>query len=233
MRAASELLSDLLSILFPSCCQSCRENLVRNERLICTRCYIELTRTGFHLERDNYVEKLFWGRCNIVKAAVFAEYVKGGIISRLIYRLKYNGIREIGSALGELYGRELSDDGFLDDIDLLVPVPLHSRRYRKRGFNQSLLIAEGIASVCSLPVGSRNLVRRSPGGSQTIRSRIERWQNVDESFQILRPDDFAGLHLLLVDDVITTGSTIDACAEALSAVEGVRISAVALAATLV
>ena len=227
------LADDLISILFPRLCHACGDHLVRNENQICTACHIAIPKTGFHKVRDNEAEKLFWGRCRIEKAAAYAFYTKGGRMSRLVYRLKYDGFRDIGFELGRVYGLMLAESGFMDDIDIIIPVPLHRKKERKRGFNQSQIIAEGIASVSGKEIVSGNLVRETVTATQTVRSRIERWKNVEGIFRVSDAGALKNQHVLVVDDVITTGSTIDACTTALSAVEGIRVSAVALAVAVV
>jgi len=203
--------------------------LLRNEKLICTECYIQIPRTNYHLEDDNPVAQLFWGRCRIEKAAAFSYYNRGSRIRNLIHCLKYKGIKEIGNELGRIYGLILKDSGFTEGIDLIIPVPLHPSKKRIRGFNQSDLISEGISVVTGLPVDSRSIARISVSGTQTKRSRYDRWTNVDGIFKVNEPEKLIGQHILLVDDVITTGSTIESCANELLKIEGVRVSAVALA----
>jgi len=150
-------------------------------------------------------------------------------MSRLIFRLKYDGYTEVGFELGRIYGHNLASSGFTEGIDCLVPVPLHKRKERKRGFNQSLVIAEGISSSTGIPVSTGYLVRKTSTATQTVRSRIERWRNVEGIFTVERADEIAGSHVLLVDDVITTGSTIDACCSALMAATDIKVSVVSLA----
>lgn len=220
---------DFISLLFPRICHACGQHLVRNENIICTGCRVALPLTGTESVRKNFVEKLFWGRCLLERAASYAYYTRGGRMSRLIYRFKYDGIREIGVELGKIYGILLLESGFLDGIDCLIPVPLHRRKERIRGFNQSAVIAGAISSVTGIPVMEGRLVRSAITGSQTTRSRIERWRNVDGIFCVRAGEEMKGLHVLIVDDVITTGSTIDSCATALSSFEGIRVSAVSLA----
>jgi ComF family protein len=232
MKLTVSLADDFLSILFPRVCHACGDHLVRNETLICSACHVAIPKTGFHLRRDNYAEKLFWGRCRLEKAAAWAYYVKSGRMTRLIYRFKYNGIREIGSELGRIYGIALTESGFMDDIDIIVPVPLHRRKERRRGFNQSLVLADAIAAVSGKPVNSCSLTRVTKTETQTVRSRIERWKNVEGIFAVEDGSSLQNSHVLLVDDVITTGSTIDACTTALSNIEGIRVSAVAMAVAL-
>jgi ComF family protein len=224
-----DLWDDFISLLFPRLCYGCGNHLMRNEHLICTECYVVIPRTGYHTEEENPVAKLFWGRCLIEKAAAFSFYNKGSRIRTLIHNLKYKGIEEIGIELGRIYGLSLKSTGFTDDIDLILPVPLHPSKKKIRGFNQSELISKGISEVTGLPVDVVSLSRVDVSETQTKRSRYERWVNVEGIFCVTVPEELEGKHLLLVDDVITTGSTIESCANELLKVDGVKVSAVALA----
>jgi ComF family protein len=229
MNGVSLLLNDFVNILFPRVCNACGDHLVYNENIICSACHVAIPKTGFHLQRENYVEKLFWGRCIIEKAAAWAYYTREGRMTKLIYRFKYNGIKEIGSELGRIYAIALTESGFMDDIDLIVPVPLHPKKERKRGFNQSMVLAEAIAKVSGKPLLGDCLTRVTRTETQTVRSRIERWKNVEGIFTAENGTSVEDRHVLLVDDVITTGSTIDACTTALTSIRGVKVSAVAMA----
>jgi ComF family protein len=202
---------------------------MRNESLICTECFVVIPRTNYHFIEDNPVAQLFWGRCLIEKAAAFSYYNKGSRIRKLIHNMKYNGIREIGYDLGRLYGLSLKTSGFINDIDIIIPVPLHPVKKRIRGFNQSETISMGIADATHLPVDLKSLARVLVSATQTKRSRYERWTNVEGIFQVLDSQTIMGKHVLLVDDVITTGSTIESCTNELLKIEGVKVSAVALA----
>lgn len=224
-----DLFDDLLSLLFPRVCYGCGEHLLRNENLICTLCHISIPRTGFHLNDDNPVARLFWGRCRIEKAAAFSFFTRGSRIRRIIHALKYKGVKELGREIGRIYALQLKESGFFESIDVIVPVPLHPSKQRKRGFNQSECICEGIASVSGLPVNLTTLTRISFSETQTKRSRYERWLNVEGIFGITDGEMLKGKHILLVDDVITTGSTIEACASELMKIEGVRVSVIAIA----
>jgi ComF family protein len=224
-----DLLDDFLSLLFPRLCYACGNHLLRNENLICTECYVLIPRTNYHLENENPVAQLFWGRCLIEKAAAFSFYNKGSRIRNLIHNLKYRGIRELGFELGRIYGLSLKSSGFIADIDLIIPVPLHPSKKRIRGFNQSDYISSGIADATGLTVSSDSLARISGSETQTKRSRYERWTNVEGIFHVIDPEIVRGMHILLVDDVITTGSTIESCANELLKVEGVKVSVAALA----
>jgi ComF family protein len=174
------------------------------------------------------VEQLFWGRCFLEKAAAFSYYNKGSRIRNLIHNLKYKGIKEIGFELGRIYGLTLKSSGFTDDIDLIIPVPLHSAKKRMRGFNQSETISAGIAEVTGLPVDIVSLARITGSATQTRRSRYERWTNVEGIFSITDHEKIRGRHILLVDDVITTGSTVESCTNELLKAGGVKVSVVAL-----
>jgi ComF family protein len=223
------LWDDFISLLFPRLCYACGNHLLRNENIICTECYVIIPRTNYHKINENPVEQLFWGRCIIEKAAAFSFYNKGSRIRNLIHNLKYNGIQEIGHEIGRIYGLSLRDSGFTYDIDLVIPVPLHPSKKRVRGYNQSDTISEGIAGAAGLKVNKNSLVRSKVSPTQTRRSRYDRWTNVDGIFKVNEPEKLIGQHILLVDDVITTGSTIESCANELLKIEGVRVSAVALA----
>jgi ComF family protein len=224
-----DLWDDFISLLFPRLCYGCGNHLLRNEILICTECFVVIPRTNYHLEIENPVSRLFWGRCIIEKAAAFSFFNKGSRIRNLIHSMKYKGIREIGYELGRIYGLSLKSSGFTDGIDLIVPVPLHPSKKRIRGFNQSEFISSGIADATGLPVDTEALARREVSATQTRRSRYERWTNVEGIFSVINPAAIRGRHVLLVDDVITTGSTIESCANELLKIEGVKVSVVALA----
>lgn len=220
---------DFISLLFPRLCYGCGNHLLRNERLICTECYVTIPRTNYHLVNENPVSQLFWGRCLVEKAAAFSFYNKGSRIRNLIHNLKYKGIKEIGYELGRIYALSLNSSGFTAGVDLIIPVPLHLSKKRIRGFNQSESISEGIAHVTGLPVDTYSLARITVSATQTNRSRYERWTNVEGIFRVVDSGALRGRHILLVDDVITTGSTIEACVNELIKVEGVRVSVAALA----
>lgn len=224
-----DLWDDFISLLFPRLCYACGNHLMRNENLICTECYIVIPRTNYHLEENNPVAQLFWGRCVIEKAAAFSYFNKGSRIRNLIHNLKYKGIKELGFELGKIYGLSLTSSGFTKDIDLIIPVPLHPSKERNRGFNQSEIISLGIAGASTLPVDINTLKRVTISATQTKRSRFERWTNVEGIFRVTDPLAIRGKHVLLVDDVITTGSTIESCTNELLKIEGVRVSVVALA----
>jgi len=224
-----DLWDDFISLLFPRLCPGCGDHLLRNEKLICTSCYISIPRTSFHLKSDNPVARLFWGRCLIEKAAAFSFYNRDSRMRKLIHQLKYKGVKEIGFELGRIYAISLKSSGFLDGIDLIIPVPLHPLKERKRGFNQSETISRGIADVSGIRVDVSSLKRIGASDTQTRKSRYGRWSNVEGIFRVEDPEAIQGCHVLLVDDVITTGSTIEACTAELLRAGNTVVSVVALA----
>jgi ComF family protein len=224
---------DFISLLFPRLCYACGNHLLRNENLICTGCYVSIPRTNYHLQDENPVAQLFWGRCLIEKAAAFSFYARGSRIRNLIHKLKYTGIKEIGYELGRIYAVPLKASGFTAGIDMIIPVPLHPSKKRIRGFNQSECISTGISDVTGLPVDTDSLIRIVLSATQTNRSRYERWTNVEGIFRVADAGAIRGKHILLVDDVITTGSTIESCVNELLKVEDVKVSVIAIGCAVV
>lgn len=224
-----DLWDDFISLLFPRLCHGCGSHLMRNENLICMECYVLIPRTNYHLLPDNPVARLFWGRSFMEKAAAFSFYKKGSRIRNLIHNLKYRGIKELGYELGRIYGSALRSSGFTSGMDLILPVPLHPTKKRKRGFNQSEIISAGISAATGLPVDVTILVRTGVSATQTRRSRFDRWTNVEGIFSVTDNEAIRGKHILLVDDVITTGSTVESCANELLKAGDVKVSVVALA----
>lgn len=223
------MLNDFISLIYPKICASCGNNLFKNEDCICTFCRFHLPKTNFHLSEENPVEKLFWGRVDIVSASAYFSFGKGGKVQHLIHQLKYKGQKEIGSTLGKLYGYDLKQSIKLKSIDSIIPVPLHDNKKKKRGYNQSELFAEGLSLSMHVPVDLKTLVRANESATQTKKSRFSRWQNVESIFHLTDPKNIINKHILLVDDVVTTGSTLEACAQALQKSEGVKVSIATIA----
>lgn len=229
LRNIIRVADDFISLLFPRVCQGCGTILVRNEEVICLGCLADMAYTNYHLEPANALEKELWGRCYVERAAAMCFYRRGSRIQKIIHRLKYHGVRNIGEYMGRMYGRKLAGSEFVGDIDLVIPVPLHHSKIRKRGFNQSELIAGGLAGELNLPLEAGLLKRVARSATQTRRSRVERWENVEGIFSVSRPELLEGRHILLVDDVITTGSTVESCVNSLKTIDGVRVTVLALA----
>lgn len=218
------------SLLFPRCCVVCGSPLSRGEECLCTCCNINLPRTGFHLRKDNPVECLLWGRIpGLKRASSFLFYRKGSDFRRILHLLKYGGYKELGEVMGRYMAAELSSGGFFDGVDMIIPVPLHRKKQKLRGYNQSEWIARGIASVTGIPLCAECMIREKNTETQTRKSTFERWENVEGIFRLCDTVHFEGKHVLLVDDVLTTGATTVACASAFARVSGIRISVLTLA----
>ncbi|MCE8587427.1 ComF family protein [Bacteroides fragilis] len=218
------------SLLFPRCCVVCGSPLSRGEECLCTCCNINLPRTGFHLRKDNPLECLFWGRIpGLKRASSFLFYRKGSDFRRILHLLKYGGYKELGEVMGRYMAAELSSGGFFDGVDMIIPVPLHRKKQKLRGYNQSEWIARGIASVTGIPLCAECMIREKNTETQTRKSTFERWENVEGIFRLCDTVHFEGKHVLLVDDVLTTGATTVACASAFAGVSGIRISVLTLA----
>ena len=218
------------SLLFPRCCVVCGSPLSRGEECLCTCCNINLPRTGFHLRKDNPVECLFWGRIpGLKRASSFLFYRKGSDFRRILHLLKYGGYKELGEVMGRYMAAELSSGGFFDGVDMIIPVPLHRKKQKLRGYNQSEWIARGLASVTGIPLCAECMIREKNTETQTRKSTFERWENVEGIFRLCDTVHFEGKHVLLVDDVLTTGATTVACASAFARVSGICISVLTLA----
>ncbi len=223
------LMDDFISLLYPSLCVVCGRNLYRNESLICTHCLYHIPKTNFHFLKDNPVSRLFWGRVPVESAASYYFFEKGSRFRVLIHKMKYRGQKELGYEIGRIYGTELKSSRLYNRVDLIIPVPLHPRKQRKRGYNQSEWIAMGIAESMEKPLDIKSLFRAVDTVSQTKKNRYERWKNVEDIFQVNQTDKLINQHILVVDDVVTTGSTLEACARAILQVEGTKVSCVTLA----
>ncbi len=226
-------ISDFINLFYPGTCAACGDSLVNEEKIICTYCYLKLPRTNFCNSIDNPVDRIFWGRVNLITATSFLFFNKGSRVQKLLHQLKYNGNKKIAIYLGELFGQELNRVATYNDIDLIIPVPLHPRKRKKRGFNQSELIAIGIGTTMGITYSSHYLIRTEFTSTQTNKTRYLRWKNVNGKFSILRTDELVGKHVLLVDDVLTTGATIEACAQELLKIPNIKISVATLAYALV
>jgi ComF family protein len=221
--------TDFGTLFFPKYCSSCNRNLMHCEKAVCMRCLAHLPRLQMHDERDNAVDKLFWGRIELEAATAFLSMPRNGISHRLIHRLKYHGDQEVGERLGALFAHELLESKRMNGIDVILPVPLHPKKLHVRGYNQCDCIARGMAEILGVEVSLNNLTRTHFTASQTRRGRISRWSNVKDVFWVREPEKLAGKRILLIDDVITTGATIEACAVPLRKIHGVQLSVAALA----
>ena len=225
------MLKDFLYLIFPNACAACGNALYENEDCICTLCRFQLPKTDFHFNPNNPVIKLFWGRTNIYSASSYYKFSKGGKVQHLIHQLKYRGQKEIGKTIGRFFGTELKQSESFNTIDTVIPVPLHPKKFKKRGYNQSDFFAEGLAQTMNAKSDLKNLVRTVATEAQTKKSRFARFKNVDSIFAIKNSANLEGKHILLVDDVVTTGSTLEACANKLLEIPEVKVSVATIACT--
>ncbi len=223
------ILSDLLWILFPELCASCDKALNSGEVCLCTYCRFHLPKTNFHLQKENPIVKHFWGKVDVNAAAAYYYFSKGEKVQHLIHQLKYQGKKEVGNFVGEAYGTDLKRSALFATAEIVVPVPLHATKLRKRGFNQSDFFAQGLSVAMNIPWSPDALKRNLATETQTRKHRYERYENVDRVFEVNKPELMEGKHVLLVDDVVTTGSTFTSCAEAILELPGTTVSIAAMA----
>ena len=218
-----------LDFISPRACVVCGHRLAPSERSLCAVCLFHLPRTNFHLKPlDNPMAQLFWKLTTVQKAAALFYYQPHSETAQLVYRLKYNNRPDIGEDMGRVMAKEMQLSDFFSDIDVLLPVPLSRKRLRQRGYNQSEQLAVGISDVTHLPIVTKALRRKDFHQSQTTLNRWQRQENVADTFQLKDANQLQGKHVLLVDDICTTGATLIACAHALQDVEGIRISVLTL-----
>ena len=210
-----QLLSSLVRLFFPLRCPLCGALLRHGEEMLCLRCELDLPVTGFASRRGNPAEQLLLSKVPIVRGTSFFYYTKGDKYRDLILLLKYKERQDIGRWLGRMAGDMLLKEGFFEGIDLLVPVPLHPNRQKQRGYNQSLCIAQGIAEATGIPIDAHSLYRSVRTQTQTRKQRAERWETMRNVFSVNPEAQIKGKHLLLIDDILTTGATLTACAEAI------------------
>lgn len=211
----SEILRDFVSLFFPWPCLACGESLLKGEITICTNCLLELPETDHHLHADNPLLHRLSYRIPIRYGMACYRFTKNGRIQSLLHALKYKGHHEIGTQLGRVYGDKLLAVGMYSQFDLIIPVPLHISRKRKRGYNQSAKFAEGLAEKLMVPFSELAITRMHKTETQTKKSRASRWENIANVFSVSLPELITDRSILLVDDVITTGATLEACARAL------------------
>lgn len=219
----------LINLIAPRACTICCNRLGLHEDIICGKCNLHLPRTlhPFH-PYDNELAKLFWGRLPLLRAVAFIHYASGSQVSNIIYQIKYGQRPDTAVALGVLMGKELASHGFFEDIDLIIPIPLARARKQQRGYNQSEMIAEGVSEITGIVMRTDVVVRTLHTETQTHKDRWERADNVEKAFTLLDADSIEGKHILLIDDVATTGATLCACGKVLLEAGDVKISVLTL-----
>lgn len=224
MISFTEIRDSLLHMVFPHVCAACGSDLLNEKSMICLHCLEELPATNFHFHANNPIEKIFWGRLPVTAATAQYYFTPGSVLQRLVHELKYNGNRELGVQLGRMMGNYLLQSNRFAFLDALVPLPLYAAKEKKRGYNQAAIICEGISEVMKLPVWNDVVCRPEHTETQTKKGRIERWKNIEGRFRLQNPQRITNKHLLLIDDVITTGATLESCGRELLTGEGTRLS---------
>ncbi len=221
------LLQSFIGLFYPNICSGCSKGLSSKEQTICVSCWSNLPKSYEYKNLTNHTAKLFWGRYPLENAFSTFLYYRGNSLQNMIYDLKYRGNQKVGEVLGKEVGKEVLLSNI--KIDVIIPVPLHPAKLQKRGYNQSLSIALGIQEVLNCQLNNEVLLRKVNTDTQTRKTKFERWENVKDIFGIENKTSLENKHVLLVDDVITTGSTIEGCCHSLGTIKGIKISVVAVA----
>lgn len=223
----------LKDLLFPRLCTVCGKRLCVSEKVLCVDCLHHLPRTEYHLQRGNPCEQIFYHRVKgLQQAAAYFYYERDNKYKNILWNLKYRGQTEIGRVMGCIMAEEIRlTSSFFEGIDVIIPVPLSKQKQKKRGYNQCNFIVEGISGKTGIPVGKQYLLRTIDNESQTHKTRLERQENVEHIFEVRHGEELKGKHILLVDDVLTTGATLLSCASALAKIENTRFSFLTLACT--
>ena len=220
--------SPLFHLFFPHTCVGCGSDVIDTDHFICLQCVNDLPHTNFAMHSNNPVEKKFWGRIPVASAMSEFYFSKTSVIQNLIHEFKYKGNKKIGHYLGNMIGKSLIDSNRFA-IDAIIPLPLFEKKEKKRGYNQAEILCYGISEELNIPVIKNNVIRMIHTETQTKKGRLERWTNVEKVFFVKHPESLENKHLLLVDDVITTGSTLEACGSKILKVKNVKLSIATLA----
>ena len=231
MTALKKIGNSLGRLFFPQLCAGCGTDIIDIDQTICLHCNEQLPITNFHLHANNPVEKIFWGRIPVTAAASYLYFTKDSILQQLLHQLKYKGNKDIGYFLGRQMGKAFSESNRFCYADALVALPLFPSRERKRGYNQAAVLCEGFSDASGIPFLSRAVARVVHTDTQTHKNRIERWQNMEGKFVVEDHGVLRNKRIILIDDVITTGATLEACGHELLKVEGVQLNIASLAYT--
>lgn len=224
MPLLKEIKDSLLHLAFPHVCEGCGTDNLQTEHLLCLRCTSSLPSTNFHLHTSNPIEKIFWGRIPVTYATAQYYFTKESLMQHLMHQFKYKGNKEVGIFLGKLMGWAMAESNRFTYINALIPLPLHKPKEHKRGYNQAAVLCEGISSVLNKPVWKDIVIRPEQTETQTKKRRIERWQNMEGKFELVNSFAIENKHVLLVDDVVTTGATLEACGSELLKAKNLQLS---------
>jgi ComF family protein len=223
------MFKSIINLFFPKVCSGCNSFLLTNENVICTVCRHDIPLTNHHLIPNNDAFKKFYGRIPVLHASALFYFHKKGIVQQLIHNLKYKGHEEIGTILGEWYAEDLKTIDVFQNVDEIIPVPLHRRKLKERGYNQVTAFGEALSSSLNLEYNNALLVRNIYSKTQSKKNLLGRTEGIETIFDVSFTEKDHNKHFLLIDDVITTGSTLEACSRALLKIPGARISIVCMA----
>ena len=225
------ILEDFVSLFYPRYCRGCLNSLVKGEDLICTQCLLEMPKSHYHLLHDNPFYQKFKGRLPVKNVMTLFKFVKESRVQHVLHALKYKQQPEIGEMLGRVYGHDLAEADYKNSFDLIIPVPLHISRRRIRGYNQSEAFGKGLSQMLEVPCDDTCMMRAARTETQTQKTKLSRWENVSKIFHVVKCEAIAEKRILLVDDVVTTGATLEACGQALLQAGCKELSIACIAAT--
>lgn len=219
----------IIDLFFPKLCYACYVHLQDSECYVCTSCRHNLPVTNYHLNANQAVAKVFYGRAKVEQATALLRFEKKSIVQQLIHNLKYRGYEEIGVFLGQWLGNELKELPTYQEIDIVIPVPLHKKKYKKRGYNQVAKFGQEIAKALQADYNDTSLIKITNTTSQVTKKRFARWQSNYELFTLENAASIENKHILIVDDIITTGATLESCIQVLNKAKNVKISIATMA----
>ncbi len=223
------MLHDFIALVYPRNCVACGNSLYKHEEQICNYCYLNLPKSHFHKGVQNPVATLFYGRVKLEFASSFYIFQKKGSIQKIMHAVKYRSNKDLAALVGKWYAEDLKEHPIVKDTHCVIPVPLHVKKLKQRGYNQSEEFAKGLALGLNIETNTTTLQRAEFTQTQTRKTKYERWENVEEVFEVKEYESLKNKHVILVDDVITTGATIEACCAKLQQIEGIKISVLSIA----
>ncbi len=223
------MLNDFIALIYPRNCVACGNSLYKHEEQVCNYCYVHLPKSNFHKQIKNPVDALFYGRTTILLATSFYLFQKKGSIQKVMHAIKYKHNKDLATLVGKWYAEDLKEDPIISKADYIIPVPLHAKKFKTRGYNQSEEFGKGLSHGLNITLDTSTLKRKEFTETQTKKNKYERWENVEDVFELTSTENLKNKHVVLVDDVITTGATIEACCQLLQQVEGIKISVLSIA----
>lgn len=223
------LINDFMSLIYPRHCEACANGLFKHETYICNHCKLNLPKSNYHINEHNELSQTFAGRVPLSNELCFYLFEKSGKVQKLLHAIKYQDQKELAQFIGNLYAQELAKTKIKDEVDVIIPIPLHKKKLKQRGYNQSEWFAMGLATGLEKPLDIHSFERAHETSTQTKKKKYQRWENVEGIFKVNEQSTFVNKHVLLVDDVITTGATIEAAWLALKDIDGIKISVASIA----